>query len=238
MGSRGWMIPVENNDDVRLLRTWLANANLDGGSVSFVGLCKRSDGSVWALVNSDGSHCIDNLVGYGYSSDQRIRLLGDYPKWDRRGSPLGPLSEATYSPYLDARPDEFVSHSDWRSRIHWPPSYVIGLDSEDDRKDLLSLAVQIGEDASVRCIPQEDGDCYLVEGTGAVYFGTALSHVDQEALARLQRKYAVVVNYDQVPANARRGFVLKGVAHLWNDETGDYEEFKYLTTARGGRRRH
>lgn len=178
MGSRGWMIPVENADDVDVLRKWLANANRDGGAVSFVGLCKRTNGSVWALVNSDGSGCIDTLLRYGYSSDQRIKLLGDYPEWDRRGSPLGPLSKATYSPYLDARPDEFVSDTDWRSGSHWPPSYVIPLDSEDQREDLMSVLVQ-----SARMLP-----CDVSPGTTA----SATSSKETERCSS-ERRYATSI---------------------------------------------
>lgn len=90
----------------------------------------------------------------------------------------------------------------------------------------------------MRCIPRDDGKCYIVEGNRAVFFGTTICHVDHEALARLQHKYAVVIHCNQLPANARIGFVVNGKAHLWNSETEDYEKFEYVATAPGTDRRH
>lgn len=218
MGSRGWIIETTTEKQQKAVKNWLLNVehqeNVDW-SLRFYRQVKRDNQSLWALIDSDGSGCIEHLYGdFGYEGE--VLLLGDDTFiWENPSSPLGPLDNATYSVYLDSKPDEFFSADDKRIEDHLGSNVLVKtmMTEWDFRHKVNKLS------ESSRLIAQVRGAFWKIIDGKARYQGIAVEKASPFVLIALSAENEVVSLDSVIEEGARSGFSFDGcTAHIWFSE--------------------
>ena len=223
MGMRSWAIPMSSSADAQALKRWLLNVERETGldwGLTFWHVCKRKDGSVWALVDSDGSGCVEHLDSYGYESFDVIELT-EAPEWDDKRGRLGSLAEAKYSAYLDAGAGEFFEKDSLELQAQEGLTRVFT--SEDlgalwaARQSIEKLAAK----REPRLLPGFGELYFRMTEAGAKPFGLCMSRLGAGFLSELRKVIGLQdMGKDTMPENVARGFTVgedAKVAYVWKD---------------------
>lgn len=215
------MIPIKSKADAAGIKRWLLNCERDSGTdwgLSLWWACRRDDGSVWALVDSGGSGCVDEMARYGYAA-HGVRLLGEMPEWECGGGHLGKMEDAKFSAYLDAEPGEFFREGS--AELAAQDGLERFFLSEDE--EALARARECIEQAASRLeprlIPRMGRVVYTLTDAGAKVFGLPVSRMGSGFLEEVRKLVEIQdIAQREGPTNVAMGFRLgRGdkTVHLW-----------------------
>lgn len=225
MGSRGWIIETTTEKQQKSVKNWLLNVehqeNVDW-SLRFYRQVKRDNQSLWALIDSDGSGCIEHLYN-DFDYDGEVLLLGDDTYiWENPSSPLGSLDNATYSAYLDSKPDEFFSADDKRIEEQLGSNILVKTTMRE--WDFQHKVNQLSE--SSRLIAEVRGPFWKIVDGKAHYQGIAVEKASPFVVAALSAKNEVVSLDSVIEDGARSGFSFDGrTADIWYGDKKEFVEY-------------
>lgn len=229
MGHRSWMVAIEDDQDAVAVKRWLLNveaANKVDWGLTYHNTCIRKDGSVWALIDSDGSGVINHLMDFGYvPSGDRILLLGEVEGWDDEDGVFGAFKDALHTAYLDAEEHEFLPAG---SRALADQFGEVKLLLTADLAELAKVKAQVeglARKVEPRLVPHIGSTYYSVTESGAQLLGLKVHHLSAEFIRHMNRELDVqALEEGKIPGNARSGFQIgdSNTVTVYEDADGCY----------------
>jgi hypothetical protein len=229
MGSRAWCLEVKDKEQAQALQKWYANVERDNSEdylLTFHYVCKRKDGSVWALFESDGSRCSKYLSRYGFNG--RIALKFEFKDWDAESGKLGSIKDATYSAYMDAEPHEFFGIDSDEIISQCGIDAIVKIESNDELIRVKRLIGSIKRLENKRLMPEIGVQIYSIENGVATFFGIMvqrLTNSTYQVLESMAENEVEVFLGKTEDLDLKHGFSIPGEAHLWSQRLEDYVIF-------------
>lgn len=225
MGHRSWMVAIEDDQDALAVKRWLLNVEHDHGvdwGLTYHSTCMRKDGSIWALIDSDGSSVVSHLAAYGYApTPERVLLLGEAPQWDTSDGPMGRYTDALHSAYLDAEKHDFLPAPSRALEDQFGEARLILVNDLAELQKVRSEVEALARRLEPRVVPHVGSAYYTVTEAGAQLLGVMVGNLHSDFLKQMTAEIdAAQIDGSKLPENARSGFQIgdMNTVTVWEDE--------------------
>lgn len=224
MGHRSWMVAIQGDEDAVAVKRWLLNVEQTHGvdwGLRYHSTCIRKDGSVWALIDSDGSGVVDHLMDYGYvPTSERVLLLGEAPSWDESEGPMGSYSDALHSAYLDAEPHDFMPVGSRALEDQFGVAQILLVKDLGQLAEVRKAVEALARRLEPRVVPDIVSTYYTVSEAGAQLLGLMVGNLQSDFLREMTAEIAVEqIHASQMPENTCCGFQHDAnTASVWDGE--------------------